>query len=55
VATTFGYGGYLLGPPLVGGLAELVGLRADLGSIALAGLVISVLSWRTEPILAMVY
>lgn len=47
VISTFGYGGFLLGPPLVGGLAELVGLRAALGTIALAGIVISVLSWRT--------
>ena len=27
VVTTLGYGTFLLGPPLVGGLAELVGLR----------------------------
>ncbi len=47
VVSTFGYGGFLLGPPLVGGLAELVGLRAALGTIALAGLANLVLSART--------
>jgi MFS family permease len=38
VVTTLGYGTFLLGPPLVGGLAEVVGLRIALGIIALAGL-----------------
>ena len=46
VMSTFGYGGFLLGPPLVGGLAELIGLRGALGIIAVAGLAISVLSLR---------
>ncbi len=46
VVTTFGYGGFLLGPPLVGGLAEVVGLRLALGLIAVAGLCIFVLSLR---------
>jgi MFS family permease len=46
VVTTFGYGGFLLGPPLVGGLAELVGLRAALGVIVVAGLAIFILSLR---------
>jgi MFS family permease len=50
VVTTFGYGGYggfLLGPPLVGGLAELVGLRAALGVIVVvAGLSVFVLCLR---------
>jgi MFS family permease len=44
VVTTFGYGGFLLGPVVVGGLAELVGLRAALGIIALAGLAVFALS-----------
>ncbi len=44
VMTTFGYGGFLLGPPLVGGLAELIGLRFALGTIALAGLAVFALS-----------
>ncbi|MDQ3913124.1 MAG: MFS transporter [Actinomycetota bacterium] len=46
VVTTFGYGGFLLGPPLIGGLAALVGLRAALGVIAFAGFTISILSMR---------
>ena len=44
VVTTFGYGGFLLGPPLVGGLAEVAGLRIALGIIAVAGLAVFVLS-----------
>jgi MFS family permease len=47
VVTTFGYGGFLLGPPLVGGLAE-VGLRGALGLIALAGLSVFVLSLKLK-------
>jgi MFS family permease len=46
VVTTFGYGGFLLGPPLVGGLAEVVGLRAALGVIVVAGLAVFILSLR---------
>jgi MFS family permease len=46
VVTTFGYGGFLLGPPLVGGLAEVAGLRGALGVVAVAGLAIFVLSLR---------
>jgi MFS family permease len=46
VVTTVGYGGFLLGPPLVGGLAEVVGLRAALGVVAAAGLTVFVLSLR---------
>jgi MFS family permease len=46
VVTTFGYGGFLLGPPLVGGLAEVAGLRAALGVVAVAGLAIFMLSLR---------
>jgi MFS family permease len=48
VVTTFGYGGFLLGPPLVGGLAEVVGLRVALGLIAVAGLCVFVLSLKLE-------
>jgi predicted MFS family arabinose efflux permease len=44
--TTFGYGGFLLGPPLVGGLAEAVGLRMALGVVAAAGLAVFLLSLR---------
>ena len=46
VVTTFGYGGFLLGPPLVGGLAEVAGLRVALGVVAAAGLTVFVLSLR---------
>ena len=48
VVTTFAYGGFLLGPPLVGGLAEVVGLRGALGLIALAGLSVFVLSLKLK-------
>jgi len=44
--TTLGYGGFLLGPVIVGGLAELVGLRAALLTIALAGVTIALLGAR---------
>ncbi len=46
VVTTLGYGGFLLGPVIVGGLAEVLGLRAALGTIAVAGLLIFTLSLR---------
>ena len=46
VLTTLGYGGFLLGPVIVGGLAEVLGLRAALGTIAVAGFMIFVLSLR---------
>ena len=46
VVTTLGYGGFLLGPVIVGGLAEVFGLRTALGTIAVAGLAILVLSSR---------
>ena len=48
VVTSFGYGGFLLGPVLVGGLAEVLGLRAALGVVALCGLAIFALSTRLE-------
>ena len=42
--TTLGYLGFLVGPPIVGGLAELFGLRAGFAALALiaAGLVASI-------------
>ena len=46
VVTTLGYGGFLLGPVMVGGLAEVFGLRVALGTIAVAGLAILALSSR---------
>lgn len=48
VVTTLGYGGSLLGPLAVGGLAALLGLRIALGIIAAAGLVIFVLALRLK-------
>jgi len=48
VVTTFGYGGFLVGPALVGGLAELTSLRLALGVIALAGLLVSLLALRLK-------
>lgn len=46
VVATLGYGGFLLGPVIVGGLAEVLGLRIALLTIAAAGLVIFALSLR---------
>jgi MFS family permease len=46
MVTTLGYGGFLLGPVVVGGLAELLGLRVALGTIAVAGLLIFTLALR---------
>ena len=46
VVTTLGYGGFLLGPVVVGGLAEMLGLRAALGTIVVAGALIFALSLR---------
>lgn len=46
LVTTLSYGGFLLGPVIVGGLAELAGLRLALGTIAIAGALISILSLR---------
>jgi MFS family permease len=48
VVTSFGYGGFLLGPVLVGGLAEVLGLRAALGVVAICGLAILALSAKLE-------
>jgi MFS family permease len=48
VVTTVGYGGFLLGPVVVGGLAETIGLRAALGVIAVAGFLSFILSLRSK-------
>lgn len=45
VITTIGYGGFVLGPGLVGGVAEVSSLRLALGLIAVAGLAISGLTF----------
>jgi MFS family permease len=41
VVTTLGYGGFLLGPILVGTVATLLSLRLALSVVVLAGIVIS--------------
>jgi len=46
VVITFGSGGGLLATPLVGGLAELTGLRSALGLVVLTGLAVFVLPTR---------
>ena len=48
VVTTLGYGGFLLGPVIVGGLAEITGLRAALGIIAVSGFLIFILALRLK-------
>ena len=48
VLTTLGYGGFLLGPVTVGGLAEVLGLRIALGIIAVSGLLIFALALRLK-------
>jgi MFS family permease len=48
VVTTLGYGGFLLGPVIVGGLAEVLGLRIALLTIAVAGITIALLGLRVS-------
>jgi MFS family permease len=45
---TAGYTGFLLGPPLIGGMAELFTLRGALGVLAIFGLVIMLLGSRVQ-------
>ena len=45
VLTTMGYTGLLLGPVIVGGLAEFIGLRLALASIIIVGGMISLLAY----------
>lgn len=45
---TAGYTGFLLGPPLIGGMAELFTLRGALGVLAIFGLVIMLLGTRVK-------
>lgn len=46
VLTTLGYGGFLLGPSLIGGLAEATSLRIALTSGVIGGVLIAALSVR---------
>jgi MFS family permease len=39
--TTIGYCGFLTGPPVIGSLAVLVGLRQAMGVIVLAGIIVA--------------
>ena len=48
VVTTLGYGGFLMGPVIVGGLAEVIGLRVALGIIAVAGILIFAFALRLK-------
>jgi MFS family permease len=50
-ASTVGYGGFLVGPPVIGGVAELVGLPAALGVLVVLGALIVALAptTRTAP------
>lgn len=41
LVTMIAYGGLLVGPPLIGGLAEIVGLTAALGVVAVFGLLVA--------------
>jgi MFS family permease len=49
--TTIGYCGFLAGPPIIGSLAVVVGLRPAMAVIALAGIVVAAgpLFFRLEP------
>ena len=47
MATT-GYTGFLVGPPLIGTVAEAVTLRGALGLLALVGLLVAVFGWAVE-------
>jgi MFS family permease len=44
VVTTVGYGGFLLGPILVGVLAEVLSLRVALGIVVIVGISIAALA-----------
>ncbi|KLK93695.1 hypothetical protein AA309_07540 [Microvirga vignae] len=46
MVATLGYGGYLMGPPLIGFGGDLFGLRSMLGVLILFSLTISILSQR---------
>ncbi|CAN5480149.1 MAG: MFS transporter [Actinomycetota bacterium] len=50
VVTTLGYGGFLMGPVFVGGLAEVFGLRLALATISVAGVAIFILSLRLRKV-----
>jgi len=47
--STLGYTGFLAGPPIVGGIAQLTSLRVACGLFALAGLLVLSLAFATRP------
>ncbi|MEY2534202.1 MAG: hypothetical protein QOF29_2112 [bacterium] len=47
--TTIGYLGFIVGPPIIGGLAELVGLPTALGAVAVLGVAVAALAPTTAP------
>jgi MFS family permease len=50
VITVIGYGGFLMGPALIGGLTQWLDLRAALGTVIVSGVLITVLSvWTRMP------
>src|SRR5215218_9407604 len=48
-ASTMGYFGFLVAPPIIGGIAELTSLPVALGLLAALGLVIAALATRVRP------
>jgi MFS family permease len=44
IVSTIGYLGFLAGPPVIGGAASFIGLRAGMGIIVIAGLIVAILS-----------
>ena len=49
VVSSLGYLGFLAGPPLIGGVAQLTSLRLACGLLVLAGLIVVVLAPNAEP------
>jgi MFS family permease len=47
-ASTLGYAGFLLGPPIIGFLAASVGLRTGLTTVSILALVAAVLAFRAD-------
>jgi MFS family permease len=45
---TMGYTGFLVGPPLIGTVAEAVTLRGALGLLGLVGVLVAVFGWAVE-------
>jgi hypothetical protein len=46
MVATLGYGGLLMGPPIIGFGADLVGLRAMLGLLIAFAIIVTLLSQR---------